>query len=69
MNLTALPLLGCHLVTVNRASDERGYFARLWCRQTLAQAGIDFAIEQTSASFNHQAGTLRGLHFAWPPAQ
>ena len=69
MKLTPLTLPGCQLVTVQCASDERGYFARLWCRDTFAQAGIPVHIEQTSASFNHQAGTVRGLHFAWPPAQ
>ena len=68
MKLTPLSINGCHLLTANRASDERGYFARLWCRETFAQAGIPFTIEQTSASFNIQAGTLRGLHFVWPPA-
>ncbi len=68
MKLSPLPIAGCQLVTINRAADERGFFARLWCRNTFAQAGIAISIEQTSASFNHQAGTLRGLHFAWPPA-
>lgn len=69
MKIIPLPIAGCRLVTINRAADERGYFARLWCRETFAQAGIAISIEQTSASCNHQAGTLRGLHFAWPPAQ
>jgi dTDP-4-dehydrorhamnose 3,5-epimerase len=64
-----LPIAGCQLVTTDRATDERGFFARLWCRETFARAGIAIDIEQTSASFNHSAGTLRGLHFAWPPAQ
>ena len=68
MKLQPLPLEGCHLLTVQRAEDERGYFARLWCRDTFAAAGLTWSIEQTSASFNPHAGTLRGLHFAWPPA-
>lgn len=68
MKLTPLAIEGCHLVTVDRANDERGYFTRLWCRETFAEAGLHIHIEQTSASFNLQAGTLRGLHFAWPPA-
>lgn len=69
MNISSLALSGCHLVSVQRATDERGYFARLWCREAFAQAGIPIQIEQTSASFNTRAGTLRGMHFAWPPAQ
>ena len=69
MKLQPLPIAGCQLVTIKRADDERGFFARLWCREIFAQAGIHISIEQTSASYNHRAGTLRGLHFAWPPAQ
>jgi dTDP-4-dehydrorhamnose 3,5-epimerase len=69
MKLSALPLAGCHRVSMEPAADERGYFARLWCREAFAKAGIHISIEQASASFNHRAGTLRGLHFAWPPAQ
>lgn len=68
MKLTPLALQGCHLLAVDRIEDERGYFARLWCRETFAAAGLPWSVEQTSASFNPLAGTLRGLHFAWPPA-
>ena len=69
MKLSALAIAGCQLATINRTTDERGYFARLWCRETFAQAGMAISIEQTSASFNPHAGTLRGLHCVWPPAQ
>jgi dTDP-4-dehydrorhamnose 3,5-epimerase len=69
VNITPLSIAGCHLVTASRVEDERGHFARLWCRESFALAGLRFQIEQTSASYNHRVGTLRGLHFAWPPAQ
>ncbi len=69
MNISPLPIAGCQLVTINRTEDERGYFARLWCRETFAAAGLQVQIEQASVSFNHRAGTVRGIHFAWPPAQ
>ena len=49
-------------------ADERGSFARTWCRETFAANGLDAAMVQTSTSFNVRAGTLRGMHFAWPPA-
>ncbi|WP_293994333.1 dTDP-4-dehydrorhamnose 3,5-epimerase family protein [Sphaerotilus sp.] len=52
-------------------ADERGSFARTWCRETFAAhggPGLDAAMVQTSTSFNVRAGTLRGMHFAWPPA-
>lgn len=69
MNISALPIGGCYSVTANRIEDERGFFARLWCREAFSRAGLVIQIEQTSASFNRLAGTLRGMHFAWPPAQ
>ena len=69
MTLTPLALTGVWLIGIEPVSDERGFFARLWCRDEFARAGIAFPIAQTSASFNPRAGTLRGLHFAWPPAR
>ena len=69
MKISPLELADCQLISIRRATDERGYFARLWCRETFAQAGIAISIEQSSASFNKVAGTVRGMHFAWPPAQ
>ena len=68
MKITPLALDGVRLVEIERLADERGYFARLWCRQAFADAGLAFTVEQTSASYNDRAGTVRGLHFAWPPA-
>lgn len=49
-------------------ADERGSFARTWCRETFTANGLDAAMVQTSTSYNARAGTLRGMHFAWPPA-
>ncbi|HLL18910.1 MAG TPA: dTDP-4-dehydrorhamnose 3,5-epimerase family protein, partial [Rubrivivax sp.] len=68
MNIEALALAGAHRIHVQRLSDDRGHFARLWCRGSLAAAGLSLEVVQTSASVNPRAGTLRGLHFAWPPS-
>ena len=68
MKITPLAIDGVRLIGIDRLGDDRGFFARLWCREEFARAGMDLPIEQASASFNQQAGTLRGMHFAWPPA-
>lgn len=68
MRITALPIDGARHVEVDAHTDERGCFARLWCRDTFRAAGLP-DLEQASASFNTQAGTLRGLHFTWPPSR
>jgi dTDP-4-dehydrorhamnose 3,5-epimerase len=68
MKFTDLPIAGARLICAEPVRDERGVFARLWCREEFARAGIPVSVEQSSASFNQRAGTLRGLHFTWPPS-
>lgn len=68
MKFIALPVAGARLVQPEPVPDERGAFARLWCRDEFARAGLPGDLAQTSASFNTLAGTLRGLHFTWPPS-
>lgn len=48
--------------------DERGSFARTFCAREFAAAGLNPVVAQANTSFNHAAGTLRGLHFQRPPA-
>jgi len=62
---TALP--GVMRVATTPHGDARGLFARLWCADEFAAAGIDFTPAQISLSTNTQAFTLRGMHFQKPP--
>jgi dTDP-4-dehydrorhamnose 3,5-epimerase len=59
---------GLRLIEQEPFVDERGLFSRLYCRQTLAAAGIDKPIAQMNQSVTRAAGCLRGLHFQHPPA-
>jgi dTDP-4-dehydrorhamnose 3,5-epimerase len=43
--------------------DERGFFARTFDVAEFEAAGLNPAVEQCNASFNHKAGTLRGMHY------
>jgi dTDP-4-dehydrorhamnose 3,5-epimerase len=63
---TALP--GTIVVRPERRDDERGFFARVWCREEFAAHGVAIDIAQASVSHNRRAGTLRGLHYAIAPA-
>ena len=47
--------------------DERGSFARQFCKKELASAGIDFDIKQCNLSKNYKAGVLRGMHYQKEP--
>jgi dTDP-4-dehydrorhamnose 3,5-epimerase len=47
--------------------DERGFFARAWCRQEFLEQGLNAELAQCSVSFNKRKGTLRGLHYQARP--
>lgn len=47
--------------------DDRGFFARSWCRQEFEAHGLNPKLVQCSISFNVRKGTLRGMHFQAPP--
>ena len=68
MRLTPTPLDGAFLVELEERSDERGFFARTFDREAFAAAGLEPAVEQCNLSFNHLAGTLRGMHYQVEPA-
>jgi dTDP-4-dehydrorhamnose 3,5-epimerase len=67
MIFAAMPLAGAFLIDVEPREDERGFFARTWCRQELAAQGLDTEIAQESVSYNRLRGTVRGLHLQRPP--
>jgi dTDP-4-dehydrorhamnose 3,5-epimerase len=60
-------IAGAFFVELDVHEDERGLFARAFCEQIFAQAGINMRIIQTNISRNPTAGTLRGMHFQAPP--
>jgi dTDP-4-dehydrorhamnose 3,5-epimerase len=62
------PVHGARLVELERRGDERGFFARLYCEQEFAAAGLPFRIVQANVSLNAEARTLRGMHYQLPPA-
>jgi len=61
------PLAGAWVLEPERIADERGFFARTYCRRDFAARGLDPTIAQCSVSFNHRRGTLRGLHLQVAP--
>lgn len=52
---------------LERHADERGFFARTWCRHEFEEHGLDPAVVQCNLSHNPRRGTLRGLHWQTPP--
>jgi dTDP-4-dehydrorhamnose 3,5-epimerase len=67
MQIHTTPLPGSALVDLKLLEDERGFFARAFCRQEFIDAGLEPLVEQANISFNHKAGTLRGFHYQLEP--
>lgn len=68
MQLEAMPIPGVTRIYSQPHEDERGWFARATCRDTLFALGLDPRVAQTNLSFNRTRGTLRGLHWQDGPA-
>jgi dTDP-4-dehydrorhamnose 3,5-epimerase len=62
---TELP--GAFEIDLNLLEDERGFFARTFCRREFAEHGLNEAVAQCNLSFNRTKGTLRGMHLQLPP--
>jgi dTDP-4-dehydrorhamnose 3,5-epimerase len=65
--LTELALRGAYIVDIERLEDERGYFARSFCREEFARLGLSTEVAQCNVSVNRRRGTLRGMHYQIPP--
>ena len=67
MRFQPTELFGVILVEIELHADERGLFARTFCREEFAAHGLNPEVVQCNLSFNHRRGTLRGLHYQAPP--
>jgi dTDP-4-dehydrorhamnose 3,5-epimerase len=69
MKFTKTWLTGAWLIEIEPRRDERGVFARTFCRREFEEHSLETNLVQCSLSFNHVQGTLRGVHFQRPPCQ
>ena len=60
-------LKGAFVLDLERREDERGFFARSWCREEFEAHGLNPALAQCNVSFNRRKGTLRGMHYQAEP--
>lgn len=47
--------------------DQRGYLERLFAPESFSFSSIGLSIKQINHTLTHRAGTVRGLHFQFPP--
>lgn len=62
---TALP--GAYVIELESRNDNRGFFARTFCQREFAERGLNTQIAQSNVAFNRRRGTVRGMHFQYPP--
>jgi dTDP-4-dehydrorhamnose 3,5-epimerase len=67
MEFIETSLRGAYVVRLNRIEDDRGYFARGWCREEFIQHKLNPEIKQLNIGFSHKSGTIRGMHYQLAP--
>ena len=68
MIFTETKLAGAFVIDLDRREDERGFFARAFCQDELKAHGLKATIAQANVAHNVRKGTVRGMHFQFPPA-
>ena len=68
MHVTPTSIAGVYVINVARIEDDRGYFARTFCRHEFAATGLDPVVAQCATARTNRRGTVRGMHFQLPPA-
>lgn len=68
MIFTETKLKGAYVIELERREDSRGFFARGFCQNEFRAHGLKPTVAQGNIASNIKAGTLRGMHFQYPPA-
>src|SRR2546425_11392082 len=61
-------LKGAFIIDLERREDTRGFFARAFCQNEFKAHGLKPVIAQANLASNLKKGTVRGMHFQFPPA-
>jgi dTDP-4-dehydrorhamnose 3,5-epimerase len=64
---TETKLKGAFIIDLQRREDSRGYFARIFCQNEFNEQGLNPKITQVNVAFTRVKGTVRGMHFQFPP--
>ena len=67
MTFAETKLKGAFIIKREDNEDERGFFARTFCRKEFETYGLNTSVAQCSISFNKRKGTFRGMHFQISP--
>ena len=65
--LKKTPLEGLKVIVRKPVGDSRGVLERLFCQDTLGELMHGKEVRQINRTFTQKKGTIRGLHFQYPP--
>jgi dTDP-4-dehydrorhamnose 3,5-epimerase len=69
MRFNETKVAGAFLIEPEPIGDERGFFARTFCRDEFTAHGLNPCVAQANVSFSARKGTLRGMHYQQAPHQ
>jgi dTDP-4-dehydrorhamnose 3,5-epimerase len=67
VDLESTPFEGVHVLHRQLKSDSRGFLERIYCQKTLSGVLMNRTIRQINHTLTQGEGTVRGLHFQFPP--
>ena len=67
MQLIESSIKGLFIIQLTSFKDERGFFARTFCKDLFLKIGFNEEFVQFNHSFNTLKGTIRGMHYQKPP--
>ncbi len=67
MKFSKTRIEGLYIIEPELKIDERGYFARIFCKDEFSKLGLNSDITQVNRSFTKKRGTIRGMHFQVEP--
>lgn len=62
MIFTETKLNNACIIELETLNDDRGFFARAWCKKELEERGLSGKVMQANVAYNKYKGILRGLH-------
>lgn len=67
MKFQETPLQGAYVIELEKRGDDRGFFARAFCRNEFGDHGLSTTFVQVNNSLSAHKGTLRGMHYQLAP--
>lgn len=67
MIFTGTEVVGAFVIDLEPRGDERGFFARTFCRREFEEHGLNPDVVQCNLSSSADESTLRGMHYQLPP--